>query len=140
MALRPRRGAAIAVEARDGAQGRTVVAAEGDDGAATPEAAIEEFFDRLFGNGNPGEMDEARVKRDRYRKSVLDYSLRELQRVKTLAPEVDDAEGAIDALIEKVIPPQANEFTCRNCFLVKHRSQIAREGKKGELFCIECEG
>ncbi len=24
-----------------------------------------------------------------------------------------------------VLPPQADEFTCVNCFLVKHRSQIA---------------
>ena len=48
-----------------------------------------------------------------------------------LAPGDDKAE----ALIEKVIPPQANEFTCRNCFLVKHRSQLA---DKKKMFCRDC--
>ena len=40
-----------------------------------------------------------------------------------------------EALIEKVIPPQANEFTCRNCFLVKHRSQLA---DKKKMLCRDC--
>ena len=48
-----------------------------------------------------------------------------------LAPGDDKAE----ALIEKVIPPQANEFTCRNCFLVKHRSQLA---DKKKMLCRDC--
>jgi hypothetical protein len=48
-----------------------------------------------------------------------------------LAPGDDKTE----ALIEKVIPPQANEFTCRNCFLVKHRSQLA---DKKKMFCRDC--
>jgi hypothetical protein len=26
-----------------------------------------------------------------------------------------------------VLPPQADEFTCVNCFLVKHRSQLDHE-------------
>jgi hypothetical protein len=38
-----------------------------------------------------------------------------------------------------VVPPQADEFTCMSCFLVKHRSQIAKENKSG-AFCSECEG
>ena len=37
-----------------------------------------------------------------------------------------------------VVPPQADEFTCMSCFLVKHRSQIAKETKAG-VFCTECE-
>ena len=37
-----------------------------------------------------------------------------------------------------VVPPQADEFTCMSCFLVKHRSQIAKENKSG-AFCSECE-
>ncbi|MCA1727053.1 MAG: DUF4193 domain-containing protein, partial [Actinobacteria bacterium] len=31
--------------------------------------------------------------------------------------------------------PQANEFTCKNCFLVKHRSQLA---DKRRMFCVDC--
>jgi hypothetical protein len=45
-----------------------------------------------------------------------------------------DDKGA-EALVEKVVPPQANEFTCRNCFLVKHRSQLA---DKKRMFCRDC--
>ena len=35
------------------------------------------------------------------------------------------------------LPPQADEFTCVNCFLVKHRSQIDHETKLGSI-CLEC--
>jgi hypothetical protein len=38
-----------------------------------------------------------------------------------------------------VVPQQADEFTCMSCFLVKHRSQKARE-KNGVAYCTECEG
>ncbi len=36
-----------------------------------------------------------------------------------------------------VLPPQADEFTCISCFLVKHRSQIHHEEKLGPI-CREC--
>jgi hypothetical protein len=36
-----------------------------------------------------------------------------------------------------VLPPQADEFTCVNCFLVKHRSQMDHETKLGPI-CQEC--
>ena len=43
-----------------------------------------------------------------------------------------------EELIVQVIPQAADEFTCYSCFLVKHRSQLARE-KDGHSYCIECE-
>ena len=36
-----------------------------------------------------------------------------------------------------VLPAQADEFTCVECFLVKHRSQIDHETKLGPI-CLEC--
>jgi hypothetical protein len=36
-----------------------------------------------------------------------------------------------------VLPPQADEFTCVECFLVKHRSQVDHETKLGSV-CQEC--
>lgn len=39
----------------------------------------------------------------------------------------------------QILPAQADEFTCSSCFLVRHRSQIARR-KDGNLYCVECEG
>ena len=36
-----------------------------------------------------------------------------------------------------VLPPQADEFTCVSCFLVKHRSQLDHQEKLGAI-CREC--
>jgi len=54
------------------------------------------------------------------------------------AYELPGADLSGEELLVRVLPPQADEFTCFNCFLVKHRSQIARE-KDGHLYCKECE-
>jgi hypothetical protein len=60
--------------------------------------------------------------------------------------DVDTAEGfdlpgAIldEELQVQVVPLQADEFTCMSCFLVRHRTQLARE-KNGDKYCAECEG
>jgi hypothetical protein len=52
-----------------------------------------------------------------------------------------DLPGAIleDELLVQVIPVQEDEFTCMSCFLVRHRTQLARE-KNGDKYCAECEG
>ena len=44
----------------------------------------------------------------------------------------DDRAEAIDT---KVVPMQETEFMCRNCFLVKHRSQLA---DKKRMYCRDC--
>ena len=51
----------------------------------------------------------------------------------SICPDADIAEE----LTVRVIPRQANEFTCSSCFLVHHRSQLASE-KKGVLICRDC--
>ena len=48
-------------------------------------------------------------------------------------------EFIAEELVVAVVPPQEDEFTCSSCFLVHHRSQIARE-KGGQYYCTECEG
>ena len=40
-----------------------------------------------------------------------------------------------ESLAVKVVPPQPNEFTCRNCYLVKHRSQLK---DKAKMLCRDC--
>ena len=37
----------------------------------------------------------------------------------------------------RVLPRQADEFTCMTCFLVHHRSQLAKE-KNGQPICRDC--
>ena len=44
-----------------------------------------------------------------------------------------------EELAVEVLPAQADEFTCSSCFLVRHRSQLAREND-GLMYCRDCEG
>jgi hypothetical protein len=83
-----------------------------------------------------------------------DDSLEELTATRDSAQDavVDEDEAAVadsfelpgadlsgEELTVRVLPAQADEFTCASCFLVRHRSQIARE-KDGLLYCTDCEG
>lgn len=53
--------------------------------------------------------------------------------------ELPGADLSGEELMVRVLPAQADEFTCASCFLVRHRSQVARE-KDGLLYCKDCEG
>ena len=61
--------------------------------------------------------------------------------------EADTAEGidlpgadlSAEELVVTIVPPQQDEFTCMSCFLIRHRSQVARE-KNGMKYCRDCEG
>ena len=76
-----------------------------------------------------------------------DASLEELLAKKPedrAAPDEDDDEESIlslgqeervETLTVKVVPQQPTEFVCRNCYLVKHRSQLA---DKKRMFCRDC--
>jgi Domain of unknown function (DUF4193) len=88
-------------------------------------------------------------------KETQERSLEDLQSAnapdaRSVVKELDEADaldegltpgGEIisDELIVQVIPQAADEFTCYSCFLVRHRSQLARENN-GHSYCIECEG
>lgn len=53
--------------------------------------------------------------------------------------ELPGADLSGEELLVQVLPAQADEFTCASCFLVRHRSQIARE-TDGLKYCRDCEG
>jgi hypothetical protein len=40
-----------------------------------------------------------------------------------------------ESVAVRVVPPQPNEFTCRKCYLVKHRSQLK---DKAKMLCRDC--
>jgi len=74
----------------------------------------------------------------------VETSFEELAKRAETADDSDEEETVLDmtrgddtaeALIEKVVPIQSNEFTCRSCFLVKHRSQLA-DSKR--VYCVDC--
>ncbi len=52
-----------------------------------------------------------------------------------LLEAMDEREGRAESLTVKVVPPQPTEFTCRGCFLLKHRSQLA---DKRKTLCRDC--
>ncbi|MCU1572705.1 MAG: hypothetical protein JWO93_787 [Micrococcaceae bacterium] len=60
--------------------------------------------------------------------------------------DIDTAEGidlpgadlSGEELSVLVVPEMADEFTCMSCFLVRHRSQVARESN-GNKYCRDCE-
>ena len=72
-------------------------------------------------------------------------SLQELGKgSRSSSTDMDDDENAIaedlsneDASVT-VIPMQNDEFICSECFLVKHRSQLAYVTDDGQPVCEEC--
>ena len=83
--------------------------------------------------------------RDEEEENVGETSLEELlaRRAEDKPGEEED-ESVLDlargdekaeTLAIKVLPQQSNEFTCRNCFLVKHKSQLA---DKKKMICRDC--
>ena len=53
--------------------------------------------------------------------------------------ELPGADLSHEELTVRVLPKQADEFTCSSCFLVKHRSQIAKT-VEGRSYCVDCAG
>ena len=51
--------------------------------------------------------------------------------------ELPGADLSDEELSVRVLPRQADEFTCSRCFLVHHRSQLAKE-VNGQMVCTEC--
>ncbi|EFV14517.1 DUF4193 domain-containing protein [Segniliparus rugosus] len=51
--------------------------------------------------------------------------------------ELPGADLSGEELSVRVLPKQADEFTCTSCFLVYHRSRLAHESGNS-LICIDC--
>jgi molybdopterin converting factor small subunit len=79
--------------------------------------------------------------------ATVEASLEELMAKKAERPSTSDEEDEEDALAgmnrdesresltTKVLPMQQNEFVCKGCYLVKHRSQLA---DRRRLLCRDC--
>ncbi|WP_043444915.1 DUF4193 domain-containing protein [Arthrobacter sp. L77] len=53
--------------------------------------------------------------------------------------DLPGADLSSEEISVQILAAQADEFTCASCFLVRHRSQIARD-RDGQLYCVDCEG
>lgn len=51
--------------------------------------------------------------------------------------ELPGADLSHEELSVQVLPRQSDEFTCAQCFLVHHRSQLAHE-RDGHYVCQDC--
>jgi formylmethanofuran dehydrogenase subunit E len=51
--------------------------------------------------------------------------------------ELPGADLSGEELTVRVLPKQADEFTCSSCFLVHHRSRLADQ-RNGRMVCRDC--
>ena len=75
------------------------------------------------------------LKAQRATKAASSVDVDEVELAENL--ELPGADLSDESLTVRVIPRQADEFTCSKCFLVHHRSQLAKE-VKGESICRDC--
>jgi hypothetical protein len=75
------------------------------------------------------------LKAQRATKAASSVDVDEVELAENL--ELPGADLSDESLTVRVIPRQADEFTCSKCFLVHHRSQLAKE-VKGEPICVDC--
>ncbi|GAA1856705.1 hypothetical protein GCM10009836_41220 [Pseudonocardia ailaonensis] len=78
-------------------------------------------------------LDELKARRNEAQSSVVDVD--ESDTAESF--ELPGADLSGEELTVKVLPKQADEFTCGSCFLVHHRSRLAET--RGNLFiCRDC--
>ena len=78
-------------------------------------------------------LDELAVRRNDTSTTVLDVD--DVDAVDSY--DLPGADLSDEELMVRVVPKQADEFTCSSCFLVHHRSRLAR-GNNGTSVCTEC--
>lgn len=75
------------------------------------------------------------LKARRAEKASASVDVDEAELAETL--ELPGADLSDESLTVRVLPRQADEFTCSKCFLVQHQSQLDHDGKNGPV-CKEC--
>lgn len=97
----------------------------------------------------PTDYDAPRAQNtDESDQSLEDIATRRREQADVAVLDVDDGDpvDAIDLpdidlsgeeLIVRVIPKQADEFTCSSCFLVHHRNRLALQSGD-RLVCSDC--
>jgi hypothetical protein len=81
-------------------------------------------------------LEELKARRAEAQSGTIDIDETELNESLEL-PGADLSNLSGEELTVRVLPKQADEFTCSRCFLVHHRSRLARE-KNGQYICRDC--
>ena len=81
-------------------------------------------------------LNELKARRAEAQSGSIDVDEAELAESLEL-PGADLSSMSGEELTVRVLPKQDDEFTCSSCFLVHHRSRLARE-KNGQLICRDC--
>ncbi len=82
---------------------------------------------------NEDSLEELKARRADKSAGVVDVDETELAE----SLELPGADLSNEELSVRVLPRQADEFTCSRCFLVHHRSQLAKDDGT-TLVCREC--
>jgi formylmethanofuran dehydrogenase subunit E len=85
---------------------------------------------------NEDSLEELKARRAEAQSGTIDVDEAELAESLEL-PGADLSSMSGEELTVRVLPKQDDEFTCSSCFLVHHRSRLARE-KNGQLICRDC--
>ncbi|HEX2130797.1 MAG TPA: DUF4193 domain-containing protein [Actinophytocola sp.] len=78
-------------------------------------------------------LEELKARRNENQSGVVDVDESETAE----SFELPGADLSGEDLTVRVVPKQADEFTCSKCFLVHHRSRLAEENK-GQYICRDC--
>ncbi|KIQ20710.1 dUTPase [Rhodococcus sp. Leaf7] len=78
-------------------------------------------------------LEELKARRNEAQSAVVDID--ETDTAESF--ELPGADLSGEELSVRVVPKQADEFTCSSCFLVHHRSRLATDNG-GVLMCRDC--
>ncbi|AGT92457.1 DUF4193 domain-containing protein [Rhodococcus qingshengii] len=78
-------------------------------------------------------LEELKARRNEAQSAVVDID--ETDTAESF--ELPGADLSGEELSVRVVPKQADEFTCSSCFLVHHRSRLASDAN-GQLVCMDC--
>src|SRR5882757_7462037 len=81
-------------------------------------------------------LEELKARRNENQSGVVDVDESETAESFEL-PGADLSSLSGEDLTVRVVPKQADEFTCSKCFLVHHRSRLAEE-MNGQYICRDC--
>jgi formylmethanofuran dehydrogenase subunit E len=81
-------------------------------------------------------IEELKARRAEAQSGTIDVDETELNEALEL-PGADLSSLSGEELTVRVLPKQSDEFTCSSCFLVHHRSRLARE-RNGKYICRDC--